>query len=148
MKIGVNQLQKQKLVLTTKLQNQIKLLSASGEEIRNQLDKLINQFFANEKNQKDFDYFRDVILTDRYNYFFNSTDTNFSGNFKENESEDLRKILWNQMSLLNLKEHEYLIGEYLIDSIEEDGRLNNEIDFGDIQSPHFRACFDHSPHLF
>ena len=39
MKIGVNQLQKQKLVLTTKLQNQIKLLSASGEEIRNQLDK-------------------------------------------------------------------------------------------------------------
>jgi len=134
MKQTINQVQKQSLALTPNLQNQIKLLSLSGEEIRSQLNLLIDQFFLKEYQDKAFHYFKDTILIDRYNKSLSKSINYPKREVKITEEESLRQSLLNQLSEINLKKHEYLIGEYLIDSIEENGRLDNEIDFEDIKS--------------
>ena len=125
MKQGLKQVQKQSLALTSSLKNQIKLLSLSGEAIRSQLDQLIDQHCLEKDLKKGFQYFRDTILIDRYNRFFVKSEKDLKRDSQIIEEEDLRKILLSQLSLLNLKEHEYLVGEYLIDSIQDDGRLDD-----------------------
>ena len=132
MKQSVKQVQNQSLSLTFNLKNQIKLLSQSGEAVRYQLDKLIDKLHL-EKN-KDFFYFKDTILIDRYNKFLSKSNQDSTKNLEILEDKSLKKSLLGQLTLLNLKEHEYLIGEYLIDSVEENGRLDDKIDFDDIKS--------------
>ncbi|SVD37684.1 uncharacterized protein METZ01_LOCUS390538, partial [marine metagenome] len=134
MKQGLNQILKQSLVLTIHLQNQIKLLSIPGEEVRSQLNELIDQLNEEEKNDKTFNHFKDTILIDKYNRFFKKNDPFLREGHEVIENPNLKETLLDQFHLLNLKEYEFLIGEYLIDSTEEDGRLDEDIDFQDIQS--------------
>ena len=114
MKQTINQVQKQSLALTPNLQNQIKLLSLSGEEIRSQLNLLIDQFFLKEYQDKAFHYFKDTILIDRYNKSLSKSINYPKREVKITEEESLRQSLLNQLSEINLKKHEYLIGEYLL----------------------------------
>ena len=131
MKQTIRQSQKNFLNLTTSIRNQINLLSLSGKDVRSQLDSLIDEFCDKDK-EKVFNYFKDVILVDKYSKFFvNNGDINKDIFFTD---KDLRKTLLEQFYQLKLEEYEILIGEYLIDSIMENGRLENEIDFNDIQS--------------
>ena len=131
MKQTIRQSQKNFLNLTTSIRNQINLLSLSGKDVRSQLDSLIDEFCDKDK-EKVFNYFKDVILVDKYSKFFvNNGDINKDILFTD---KDLRKTLLEQFYQLKLEEYEILIGEYLIDSIMENGRLENEIDFNDIQS--------------
>ena len=131
MKQTIRQSQKNFLNLTTSIRNQINLLSLSGKDVRSQLDSLIEEF-CDEDKEKVFNYFKDVILVDKYSKFFvNNGDINKDIFFTD---KDLRKTLLEQFYQLKLEEYEILIGEYLIDSIMENGRLENEIDFNDIQS--------------
>ena len=131
MKQTIRQSQKNFLNLTTSIRNQINLLSLSGKDVRSQLDSLIDEF-CDEDKEKVFNYFKDVILVDKYSKFFvNNGDINKDIFFTD---KDLRKTLLEQFYQLKLEEYEILIGEYLIDSIMENGRLENEIDFNDIQS--------------
>ena len=131
MKQTIRQSQKNFLNLTTSIRNQINLLSLSGKDVRSQLDSLIEEF-CDEDKEKVFNYFKDVILVDKYSKIFvNNSDTNKDIFFRD---KDLRKTLLEQFYQLKLEGYEILIGEYLIDSIMENGRLENEIDFNDIQS--------------
>lgn len=131
MKQTIRQSQKNFLNLTTSIRNQINLLSLSGKDVRSQLDSLIEEF-CDEDKEKVFNYFKDVILVDKYSKFFvNNGDINKDIFFTD---KDLRKTLLEQFYQLKLEGYEILIGEYLIDSIMENGRLENEIDFNDIQS--------------
>lgn len=134
MKQGLNQVLKQSLVLTIHLQNQIKLLSMPGEVVRSQINELIDQLNEEEKNDKTFNHFKDTILIDKYNRFLKKNDPFLREGHEVIENPNLKETLLDQFHLLNLKEYEFLIGEYLIDSIEEDGRLDKDIDFQDIQS--------------
>ena len=134
MKQSLKQIQKQSLALTPTLQNQIKLLSLTGEEIRSQLFKLLDQLISKEDQDRTFHFFKDIVLIDKYNQSFNKSTISPKKEFEIIQEESLKELLLNQLSQTNLKEHEYLVGEYLIDSIQDTGRLDNEIDFEDIKS--------------
>ena len=134
MKQSLKQIQKQSLALTPTLQNQIKLLSLTGEEIRSQLFKLVDQLISKEDQDRTFHFFKDIVLIDKYNQSFNKSTISPKKEFEIIQEESLKELLLNQLSQTNLKEHEYLVGEYLIDSIQDTGRLDNEIDFEDIKS--------------
>ena len=130
MKQVIRQNQKISLSLTPVLQKQIKLLSLSGQNIREELKELLNQIIDDQED-KVFKNFRDEILIDRYRVYL-------QGSSGRNTTEpisfqDLRSSLSEQFKLLNLKESDYLIGEYLIDSIEPEGKLDPEIDYEDIK---------------
>lgn len=131
MKQGLKQLPKHSLALTPLLQSQIRLLSLPGREIRISLDKLIEEFCEEEKS-KEFYLFKDIVLEDQYNYFFQKRDQQLRHENFFSEEKDIRSILLDQLYLLNIKEHEISIGEYLIDSINNDGRLDIDLNFEDI----------------
>ena len=125
MKQVLRQNQKISLALTPVLQKQIKLLSLSGQNIREELKELLNEIVEDEE-EKSFKNFKDEILIDSYRVFLQgSSDRN---NIELVDFQDLRSSLSEQFKLLNLKESDYLIGEYLIDSIEPEGKLDPEID--------------------
>ena len=63
MKQSLKQIQKQSLALTPTLQNQIKLLSLTGEEIRSQLFKLVDQLISKEDQDRTFHFFKDIVKT-------------------------------------------------------------------------------------
>ena len=125
---------KQTLNLTPSLTNQIKLLSLTGEEIRTELDLLIDNFCLKSRKKKVFSYFKDTLLSDKYNHFLRNSYNDFKDEYSLEADKDIRNFLSEQFTLLNLKKHEFLIGEYLIDSIKEDGRMSNKIDFNDLKS--------------
>jgi len=126
----LRQNQKISLALTPVLQKQIKLLSLSGQNIREELKELLNEIVEDEE-EKSFKNFKDEILIDSYRVFLQgSSDRN---NIELVDFQDLRSSLSEQFKLLNLKESDYLIGEYLIDSIEPEGKLDPEIDYEDIK---------------
>jgi len=125
---------KQTLTLTPSLTNQIKLLSLTGEEIRTELDLLIDNFCLKSRKKKVFSYFKDTLLSDKYNHFLRNSYNDFKDEYSLEADKDIRNFLSEQFTLLNLKKHEFLIGEYLIDSIKEDGRMSNKIDFNDLKS--------------
>jgi len=131
MKQGLKQLPKQTLTLTPLLQNQIKLLSLSGKEIRFSLNEIIKEFCKGNKG-KDFFLFRDIFFEDRYNNIFQKRDQPFEHEYKLAEVKDVKATLLDQLYILNLQEHEILIGEYLVDSINEEGRLDNNLEYEDI----------------
>jgi RNA polymerase sigma-54 factor len=131
MKQSLRQKQKFSLALTPLLQKQIKLLSLSGSSLRAELEKIISEF--PEEEDKAFKHFKDEILIDKYREFLRGK--NFSSNLDTAQvaTKDIRGDLLEQLMLLNIKDYQYLIGEYIIDSIEAEGRLDPEIDFNDIQ---------------
>ena len=130
MKQGLKQLPRQSLTLTPYLQNQIKLLALPGEEVRKKLGELINEF-CEEEEGKEFFLFKEILLTDKYQNFLNLRNRNLVQISEVPQKIDLKNTLLDQLYILNLKTHEVVIGEYLIDSIDEDGRLDVDIDYSD-----------------
>jgi len=131
-KQSLRQKQKFSLNLTLNLQKQIELLSQSGFEIRSNLDDLISEF-CKESNNKKINYFRDEVLVDR---FRQSINPNLQGNALElfvDQENDLREKLLEQLIVSPIKEYETLIGEIIIDSILDNGRLDPELEYKDIK---------------
>lgn len=131
MKQGLKQKQKLSLNLTANLGEQIKLLSLSGFEISSQLNDLIKDFFLEDEDKK-VSYFQDELKVDQYKNVLSAD--NYSNIEKlQNDEIDLKENLLNQFELLPLNDIEFLIGQVLIDSIEENGRLDPELEFDDIK---------------
>mgnify|MGYP001441292251 CR=1 FL=1 len=132
MKQSLRQKQKFSLNLTLNLQKQIELLSQSGFEIRSNLDDLISEF-CKESNNKKIIYFRDEVLLDRFRHSLNPDLQNNALEFSIDQEIDLRKKLLEQLVVSPLKEYETLIGEIIIDSILDNGRLDPELEYKDIK---------------
>ena len=131
MKQVLKQLPKHSLALTPLLQSQIRLLSLPGREVRISLNELIGEFCEEEKS-KEFFLFKDIVLGDKYNYLVQKSNQSLGYENLLSKETDIKNILLDQLYLLNIKEHEISIGEYLIDSISSDGRLDIDLDFKDI----------------
>ena len=131
MKQVLKQNQKTSLTLTPALQNQIKLLSFNGLDVREEFNRLLDEP-DEDLDKRSIKHFRDELLIDSYRKFLQGPDE-----IKKNpdlvDFKDLRSNLEEQFMLLTLKRSDYLIGEYLIDSIEPEGRLDPEIDYDDIK---------------
>ena len=130
MKQRLQQKQKFSLRVTNSLGNQIKLLSLSGFEISTKLNNLINEYF--DEKDKKVSYFRDEYLTDKYrNFIFQGSD--FLTIFPEETESNLQKDLLEQLDISVSDDIQRLIGEYLIDSVESNGRLDPQIDYEDLK---------------
>ena len=68
MKQGLKQLPKQTLALTPLLQNQIRLLSLSGNEIRKSLNQIVKEHYEEDRS-KEYLLFKDLVFEDRFNNF-------------------------------------------------------------------------------
>ena len=130
MKQRLQQKQKFSLRVTSSLGNQIKLLSLSGFEISTKLNNLIDEYF--DEKDKKVSYFRDEYLTDKYrNFIFQGND--FLTIFPEETETNLQKDLLEQLDISVSDDIQRLIGEYLIDSVESNGRLDPQIDYEDLK---------------
>ena len=128
MKQNLIQQQKLSLNVTTSLGNQIKLLSLSGFEISTKLNELINDYFDEE--DKKVAHFRNEYLLDRYKNILYQGD--ILNSVSEETDSDLQKKLLEQLELSSLDEIQILVGQFLIDSVEQNGRLDPELNFQDI----------------
>jgi len=131
-KLSLKQKQKLSLNLTLNLQKQIELLSLSGLEIRSDLEDLISEFCKDSDNKK-LTYFKDEIRTDKLRQSLNP---DLENNFYElliDPEKDLHEKLLEQLMISPLKEYETLIGEIIIDSILDNGRLDPELEYNDIK---------------
>ncbi len=132
MKQHLRQKQKFSLNLTLNLQKQIELLSHSGFEIRSNLDDLISEF-CKGSNNKRINYFRDEVLLDRFRYSINPDLQGNTLEFPIDQENDLHEKLLEQLIISPLKGYETLIGEVIIDSIQDNGRLDPELEYKDIK---------------
>jgi len=130
-KQSLKQKQKLSLNITANLGNQIKLLSLSGFEISSKLNDLIENYIL--EDDKQIKYFKDEFLIDQYKNTLYSND-GFENRFSLDINEtELKQKLFDQLSIESLNQIENLIGEFLIDSIEDNGRLDPELDYEDIK---------------
>tara|TARA_B100001142_G_scaffold189650_1_gene188801 strand:- start:428 stop:1711 length:1284 start_codon:yes stop_codon:yes gene_type:complete len=130
-KQSLKQKQKLSLNITANLGNQIKLLSLSGFEISSKLNELIENYIL--EDDKQIKYFKDEFLIDQYKNTLYSND-GFENRFSLDINEtELKQKLFDQLSIESLNQIENLIGEFLIDSIEDNGRLDPELDYEDIK---------------
>ncbi len=132
MKQYLRQKQKFSLNFTLNLQKQIELLSKSGFEIRSNLDELISEF-CKEPNNKKINYFRDEVLLDRFRHSINPGVQSDGLEFPIHQENDLHEKLLEQLIIAPLKDYETLIGEIIIDSILDNGRLDPELEYKDIK---------------
>ena len=132
MKQHLKQKQKFSLNLTLNLQKQIELLSQSGFEIRSNLDDLISEF-CKESNNKKINYFRDEVLLDRFRHSINPDSKGNDLEFYIDQENDLHEKLLEQLTISPLKGYETLIGEVIIDSILDNGRLDPELEYKDVK---------------
>ena len=132
MKQSLRQKQKLSLNLTLNLKKQIELLSLSGFEIRSNLEDLIDEF-CKESNNKKINYFKDEVLTDRIRHTLSPDLINEFYQLTIDQDIDLRVKLMDQLVITPLKQYETLIGEIIIDSILENGRLDPELEYKDIK---------------
>lgn len=129
MKQSLRQKQKLSLNVTASLGNQIKLLSLSGFEISTKLNELINDYFDEE--DKSVSYFRNEYLIDKYKNILDQGD--YLNSLSEEVESDLQKQLLDQLEVSPLDEMQILVGQFLIDSVEGNGRLDPALDFQDIK---------------
>ena len=129
MKQGLKQKQRLALNVTASLSNQIKLLSLTGFEISTKLNELINDYF--EEEDKKVAHFRDEYLIDKYKNILNQGD--YLNTLTEESESDLQKQLLDQLEIAPLNEIQSLVGQFLIDSVEANGRLDPQLDFEDIK---------------
>ena len=129
MKQSLRQKQKLSLNVTTSLGNQIKLLSLSGFEISTKLNELINDYFDEE--DKSVSHFRNEYLIDKYKNILDQGD--YLNSSSEEVESDLQKQLLDQLEISPLDEMQILVGQFLIDSVEGNGRLDPALDFQDIK---------------
>ena len=131
MKQSLRQKQKLSVKITASLGNQIKLLSLSGFEISSKLNDLIDNYF--DEDDEKIIHFKDEYLIDRYkNVLYQGND--YQNILTEELDSDIRQKLLQQLQLTPFDEAENLIGEYLIDSVESNGRLDPQINYEDIKS--------------
>ncbi len=131
MKQSLRQKQKLSVKITASLGNQIKLLSLSGFEISSKLNDLIDDYF--DEDDKKIAHFKDEYLIDRYkNVLYQGND--YQNILTEELDSDIRLKLLEQLELTPFDEAENLIGEYLIDSVESNGRLDPDLNYEDIKS--------------
>ena len=131
MKQGLKQLPKQTLALTPLLQNQIGLLSLSGNEIRKSLNQVVKEY-CEEDRSKEYLLFKDLVFEDRFINFLETRNQPQEYQKEIPQEKDIKATLLDQLYIENLEKYEILIGEYLIDSINKDGRLDNNLDYKDI----------------
>jgi len=131
MKQALRQKQKLSLNITENLSNQIKLLSLSGFEISSKLNELIDDYF--EEEDKKIAYFKDEYRIDLYKNIL-IEERGFIGSFSENEDTDIQENLFRQLEIAPLDPIQNLVGEFLIDSVEKNGRLDPELEFQDIKN--------------
>ena len=129
MKQSLRQKQKLSLNVTASLGNQIKLLSLSGFEISTKLNELINDYFDEE--DKSVSHFRNEYLIDKYKNILDQED--YLNSLSEEVESDLQKQLLDQLEVSPLDEMQILVGQFLIDSVEGNGRLDPALDFQDIK---------------
>ena len=129
MKQGLKQKQRLALNVTASLGNQIKLLSLTGFAISTKLNELINDYF--EEEDKKVAHFRDEYLIDKYKNILNQGD--YLNTLTEESESDLQKQLLDQLEIAPLNEIQSLVGQFLIDSVEANGRLDPQLDFEDIK---------------
>ena len=129
MKQSLRQKQKLSLNVTASLGNQIKLLSLSGFEISTKLHELINDYFDEE--DKSVSHFRNEYLIDKYKNILDQGD--YLNSLSEEVESDLQKQLLDQLEVSPLDEMQILVGQFLIDSVEGNGRLDPALDFQDIK---------------
>ena len=131
MKQSLKQKQKLSLNITANLGNQIKLLSLSGFEISSKLNELIENYLL--EDDKQIKYFKDEFLIDQYkNTLYSNDGIENRFNLDTNQTE-LKQKLFDQLAIESLNQIENLIGEFLIDSVEDNGRLDPELDYEDIK---------------
>lgn len=131
MKQKLNQKQSQKFSLTPQLRRQIELLSNSNEENRKELLALIEKHLDSE--EKPVRYFQDLLLLNRYSSFLSSQEFLDKKLYEASQDRNLNEELLEQLKLSNLENYQILIGEYLIDYIDSEGRLSLEVEYGDIK---------------
>ena len=131
MKQGLKQLPKQTLALTPLLQSQIRLMSLSGNEIRKSLNQIVKEY-CEEDRSKEYLLFKDLVFEDRFNNFLETRNQPLEYQKEIPQEKDIKATLLDQLYIENLEEYEILIGEYLIDSINIDGRLDNNVDYEDV----------------
>ena len=129
MKQGLKQKQRLALNVTASLGNQIKLLSLTGFEISTKLNELINDYF--EEEDKKVAHFRDEYLIDKYKNILNQGD--YLNTLTEESESDIQKQLLDQLEIAPLNEIQSLVGQFLIDSVEANGRLDPQLNFEDIK---------------
>ena len=129
MKQSLRQKQKLSLNVTASLGNQIKLLSLSGFEISTKLNELINDYFDEE--DISVSHFRNEYLIDKYKNLLDQGD--YLNSLSEEVESDLQKQLLDQLEVSPLDEMQILVGQFLIDSVEGNGRLDPALDFQDIK---------------
>ena len=127
MKQGLKHLPKQTLALTPLLQNQIRLMSLSGNEIRKSLNQIVKEFYEEDKS-KEYLLFKDLVFEDRFNNFLQTRNQPQEYQNEIPQEKNIKATLLDQLYIENLEEYEIVIGEYLIDSINKDGRLDNNLD--------------------
>ena len=131
MKQKLNQKQSQKFSLTPQLRRQIELLSNSNEENRKELLALIEKHLDSE--DKPVRYFQDLLLLNKYSSFLSSQEFLDKKLYEASQDRNLNEELLEQLKLSNLENYQILIGEYLIDYIDSEGRLSLEVEYGDIK---------------
>ena len=131
MKQKLNQKQSQKFSLTPQLRRQIDLLSNSNEENRKELLALIEKYLDSE--EKPVRYFQDLLLLNKYSSFLSSQEFLDKKIYQASHERNLNEELLEQLKLSNLENYQILIGEYLIDYIDSEGRLSLEVEYGDIK---------------
>ena len=133
MKQKFQQTQKFNLKLTPSLLNQINILSLTGKEMREELSKLIEELLKEEENSKLIKSFREQILIDKFINFANPQNKHEYEGIELSTEETLQEKLLEQFSFLKLENYQHLIGEYLIDSIQQNGQLDPDLDYQDIK---------------
>ena len=132
MKQSLRQKQKISLNLTANLGEQIKLLSLSGFEVSSQLNDLIKDYFEDDDNKK-VSYFKDEFKIDFYKNILQKDSLPRIERTERINANDLRENLINQFELLDINEIQFLIGQIIIDSVEDNGRLDPDLEFDDIR---------------
>jgi len=131
MKQKFSQKLKQKISLTPQLIRHIELLSNSNKENKKEILSLIEEFLDQE--EKPVKYFKDLILIDKYSSFLFSNEYLDKNTFDQSTNRNIQDELLEQINLSGLRDYQILIGEYLIDYIDSEGRLSFDLDTEDIK---------------
>ena len=131
MKQSLKQSQKLSLKLTANLGNQIKLLSLSGFEISSKLNELIEEYC--DENDKKISIFKEEFLSDKYRNAIYKKEVEYKLPRTSFEESSLRDNLHDQLELEPLDQIQMLVGEFIIDSVEENGKLDPHFNYDDVR---------------
>jgi len=130
-KQSLKQSQKLSLKLTANLGNQIKLLSLSGFEISSKLNELIEEYC--DENDKKTSIFKEEYLSDKYRNAIYKKELEYKLPRTSFEESSLRDNLHDQLELEPLDQIQMLVGEFIIDSVEENGKLDPHFNYDDVR---------------